>query len=298
MELPHPLRTPRSPVSRLRALLVALAVIPLALACTNVTSLDSASASSLRVNIFFTGALAPGENATVSVQVMDAHGDYVAFTGGQQFAIDGETIPEHDTGQHTPPTRTLMFGREAPGGSSYTFVYTDEHGRQTPVAIPGPRENFAILDPASGSAIHIPMPRGTGGQPVAAPGPYQPRPAELADAPLTVRYGLPYLPASLPPTLADGQPSRYAVDLRATGPCASQWPQCSEITSYPDTTAPTGTATIDDSSTIWGAGFETLAPGPGAIVASVRAGWDIPATGFLGCHVEFQDTVSEPITWE
>jgi hypothetical protein len=154
-----------------------------------------------------------------------------------------------------PPTRTLTFGREAPGGSFYTFNYTDEHGRQTTVAIPGPRENFTILEPAAGSTVPIPKPSGASGQPVATPDPYQPRPAELADAPLTVRYGPPYLPSSLPTALSTGQPSTYAVDVRAYGPCASQWPRCNGV--FSDNGPASGTATIDDSSAWWGAGFET-----------------------------------------
>jgi len=117
-----------------------------------------------------------------------------------------------------------------------------------------------------------------------------------------VRYGLPYLAASLPPNLDNRYPSdNYGVIVRATGPCASQWPQCNGVSfnGYnPDgSTAPTGTATLDDSSTRWGFGFETLAPGPGTIAASVHAGWELPGTGFLGCYVEFHDSVSEPVTW-
>jgi hypothetical protein len=281
---------------RLRALLAAIAVVPLVLACTRVTSLESAPASALRVTLFFHGALVPGQDATVGVQVRDDHSNFVEFTGGQRLSIDGVQTPKNATAL---PGLTLTVRRLAPGANFYHLVYTDERGRQTAVAIPGPRADFAILQPAAASRVPIPKAGGASGSPGPTPAPYSPRSPALTDAPLTVRYGLPYLPAGLPTSHVVGQPSRYIVRLYAHGPCTSQWPQCVGVvnaeTGSPH--APTGTATIDDSFSLWGSGFETFAPGAGVIGANVTVGWDVPSTGFLDCYVQFDDAVSVPLTW-
>jgi hypothetical protein len=132
------------------------------------------------------------------------------------------------------------------------------------------------------------------------PAPNTPRPPTLADTPLTVRYGLPYLPSDVAGRQAIGQPARYAVGPFAQGLCTSQWPHCAGVVSG-DTglghDVPTGSATIDDSSYLWGLGFETLAPGPGVIGAKVLVGWDVPSPGLLDCYVQFDDDTSAPITW-
>lgn len=292
--------TPRHlrPRLRLRALLAAIAVVPLVLACTSVTSLESAPAAALRVELLFLhGALVPGRDVSVRVRVRDEHGNFVAFTGGQRLSIDGVAIPKDATG---PGGLPLTIGREAPGASSYHLVYTDERGHQTAVAIPGPREDFAILQPAAGSRVPIPKPGGASGQPGAAPAPNPLRSPALVDAPLTVRYALPYLPGDVAGRPAVGHPSGYHVGPYAQGPCASQWPHCAGVVEALTTLgpeAPTGTATIDDSYYLWGSGFETFAPGPGVISAKVVVGWDVPSTGFQDCYVQFDDDTSVPITW-
>jgi hypothetical protein len=283
--------------TRLCCLLVVACAIPFVLACTQVTTLDKAPASALRIYVRFQGALVAGSLTTVDVNVSDDKGSQVAFTGGQRIAVDGVTIPEQDSGnQHAPPVRSATVGREAPGGS-YTLSYTDEHGHETIVAIPGPRENFALLDPAPGAHVPLPTPVGAGkGMPTppATPPPYQPRPPELADRPLTIRYGLPFLPDALPPGTGNF-PSRYQVRGDASGPCASKWPQYNGVRF--DASPPNGSFAIDDASFIYGAGFETLAPGPGTLWLAADATWYVPDSGFAQLNVEYFDTVIELITW-
>jgi hypothetical protein len=301
--------TPRHLIVRLRALLVAVALIPVLLACSNVTSLDSAPASALRITVLFAGALIPGATTTVTVSVDDAHRNPIVFTGGPRMSINGVAIPETD--QQMALSRTVTIPRVAAGTNAYTFVYDDGHGHRTEVLIPGPQADFALLQPAAGSQVPLPQPVGAGAggaggaQPAGSPDPYQIRPPDLADTPPTVRYGLPYLPSALPSsTSTANRDNQYFVNFDLSGPCATAWPHCNGVRSdigiaeiASSGVPPTGTWTIDDSSDVWGAGFETLAPGPGTFWANVDVGWDIPNTGFLNCFVQFSDSTQVPITW-
>jgi hypothetical protein len=289
---------------------VAAVLIPVILACTSVTALDRAPAPALRITVIFTGVLIPGATTSVTVLVNDAHNNPVAFTGGQRLTINGIMIPEQDSGQHTPPLRKVTVPRVVAGTNTYTFVYDDGRGHRTEVQIPGPRTDFAILQPAPGS--HVPLPRlvrarDTGGQPAATPVPYGPRPSALAHTPLTVHYALPFLPQDLRSsagTVPSINANLYTVNFLLNGVCASQWPRCSGIPSsvgqqgtVQAAAVPTGTWSIGDSGLIWGAGFETLGPGPGSINAGVRVGWNVPGTGFDSFYVEFGDSLRAPITW-
>jgi hypothetical protein len=286
----------------LRELLAALAVVPLMLACVRVTSLATAPAAALHVELLFHGALVPGRDVTVGVRVRDEHGSFVAFMGSQRLSIDGVEIPE---GAAALPDLTLTIARKAPGAGPYQLVYTDERGRRTAVAIPSPRADFAILQPAAGSRVLIPTPGGAGaaGRPGATPAPYSPRAPARADAPLTIRYAPPYLPGDVGGRQVRGHTAGYVKYVKrpyARGACASQWPRCAGVLYgvFPfGPAALTGTATIDDGTSPWGSGFETFAPGPGVVGASVTGGWHVPSTGFSDCYVQFDGDASVPITW-
>lgn len=294
----------RRAVSPWRAALVVIAVIPVILACASTArSLASAPASSLRVYIHFEQALVPGKSTKVTVIMEDEQGTYIKFTGDQKLSIDGAALD-------SPGSFFIAtIPRQAPGENVYTFIYTDEHGHQTVVHIPGPREDFVVLAPTAGSQVPLPRPVGTGGPAVPTPtpnkgpqsDPNQPRPPALGDAPLPVRHTLPYPIDSLPRAAGTAStPNRYQVGLSASGPasesCASAQIPCPPIFMYQD--PPTETTTIDDHSWPWGRGFETLAPGPGYITASVDVAWNMPQSGFFSCYVMFDtNAVSVPITW-
>jgi hypothetical protein len=301
---------------RLRNLVVAAVFIPVILACTNVTTLENPLASALQIYVHFSGALIPGTTTTVSVGVSDQYGNPVALKGSQRLTINGITIPEQDAGQiqRMGPPNPATIARVAAGANAYLFTYDDGHGHQTAVRIPAPRTDFALLQPAAGSQVPLPRPvqaRGTGGQPtatLATPVSGGPRPPALADTPLTMRYGLPYLLDDLPVSAStgDGYPAgldRYTIRFHLTGVCGSHWVYCGVFSVDGDATAthgrtvPTGTWSIDDRGTGWGSGFETLVAGPGAIEALADVQWQVPATGFNGFLVELSDTVRAPITW-
>ncbi len=285
----------RRAVSLWRPALIGLALLPvlLALACTNTVSLASAPAASLQVSIHFEHALVAGATTRVTVGIFTEPNTYVdQFTGGQTLAIDGVALR---------PGGSATIPRQAPGGVGfYTFTYTDEHGQQTVMHIPAPQVDFAVLAPTAGSRVLLPRPVGagrnrTGATPIPTPAdPSQPRPPQLADAPLTVRYTLPYPLASVPQDSNDSH--RYEVGVGAYAPA---WPACPPSVQNRLVVSPvSGTATIDDSSFAWGTGFETRAPGPRHIVASMGLHLHLPAPGFSAFTAFFDgDSVSVPITW-
>lgn len=257
-------------------------------------NLDKAPAASLRLYIIFSHALVPGPTTDVSVYINTAPNSYVQqFTGGQTLTIDGvsfgargsASIPRHPQG----------------GAGFYALTYTDEHGKQTIAHIPAPQTDLAILQPTPGGRVPLPrLAKTSHPQPVATlptypSDQYLPRPPELADTPLTVRYTLPYTPAS-PPDATGNATTSYDVLLSARSQCASGWPRCDPRIDVDEHT-PTGTVTFDDKSRPYGHGFETFATGPVTITASMEFRWRAPDSGFQSLDVNFyNNTASAPIT--
>lgn len=116
---------------------------------------------------------------------------------GQRLTCNGVLVRRPDTNAqgYGFPEGTVTVPRQPPGGR-YIFVYTDERGRQTTVVVPAPLMDFAITSLAASARVPIPR-RVDRGPTAATPTPGQPRPPELADAPLTVRYTVPYPADSL-----------------------------------------------------------------------------------------------------
>lgn len=275
----RPLVAVRRAGSRWRAALMALAVIPIILACASIAkSPASAPAASLQVKIHFERALVPGAVTAVAVLFTDKQGAYVNLTGNQKLTINGVALDL----RAAPYYAFSTIPRQSAGGNAYTVTYTDEQGRQTILHIPSPRQDFAILAPTAGSRASIPRPGG-------------------ASSPLTVRYTLPYAPDSLPqgPGRDISTPNLYQVQMAATGACTNARPGCTanvRLVQIPN--APTGAATIDGDVRPPGDGFETLAPGPGAISAGVNIAWNVLASGFLSCYVVFENNAADvPVTW-
>src|SRR5262249_41206399 len=278
-------------VSPWRIALVVIVTIPVLLACAqSAKSLASAPASSLRIYLHFEEALIPGDTVRVITEMKGEQRTAVKLTGGQTLAIDGAALDSSSF------TSGAMISRHTPGGTGYAFVYTDEHGHQTVVHVPAPREDFKVLSPTPGGLV--PLPRRIAGSDLSAPtptplngpqsNPNQPRPPAFADTPLTVRHTLPYLLDSLPQAPGSStRPNRYQLGLFVHAPppeaCATAPMACPPIFSQQDT--PTETTTLDDRSWSWGTGFETLAPGPGSITASVDISWNVPHSGFLSFYV-------------
>jgi hypothetical protein len=288
----------RRTASSWRVALVGLVLIPVILACTQSVRLDKAPATILRLELHFAHALVPGPTTEVTLSTFTDPNNYVeAFTGGQTLSIDGVTLGLHGT---------TTIPRQKPGGVGfYTLIYTDENGKQTVAHIPAPREDLAITQPTANSRVPLPRRVGAGSKkPAATPtpnndpsNPYQARPPQFADAPLTLHYSLPYLPESLLPDPYNR--NRYEVGVSVDAPCAPAWPGCLSPLQYGlPTSPPTGTATIDDSTWPWGRGFETRAPGPGQLSLSMNASWSVPDSGFGYLTLDFEDnSVNVPITW-
>src|SRR5437868_2564870 len=124
------------PTRRLRSLLFALLFVPVLLACGStsirVTQLDTAPAAALRLDVYFTGALVPGDNVKLNVAAHDSNDSNVSFTGSQGITVSGVSIPRiHD--QTFPNIASIP---QQPRGGSYTLVYTDEHGQKSSLTIP------------------------------------------------------------------------------------------------------------------------------------------------------------------
>jgi hypothetical protein len=258
----------------------------------------------------FDGALLPSAMAVIHVSV--SMGDYsVIFGAGQRLTCNGVFVTQPDTRTTVIGTLagTVTVPRQPPGGR-YTFVYTDERGRQTTAVVPAPRVDFAITSPAAGA--RVPIPRRVDRRPTAiTPTPNVSRPPELADAPLTVRYTVPYPAASLirvPTSNMDDPNMEDSVVASAHGACKEDVlkedipPECLQLHSDGQNATgvvdATGEATIADTHLPFGVGFENLAPGPGSVDVNMSVMWFLPATGFASFHVIFHDDASNPVTWE
>jgi hypothetical protein len=183
------------------------------------------------------------------------------------------------------------------------------------VHIPAPQADFAVLEPAPGSRVPLPRPGAAGGaRAMPTPTPNlggQSRPSALADTPFTVRYALPYPPASVlqgqtsteaPNQCPNNNCTRknlYVVRMFVFGGCSPTCPSAQTMCELQmaDQTAPTGSATIDDRGYPLGYGFERCGPGPGEIDMSTSIVWNLPSTLFWNVHVEFEGVTKAPITW-
>jgi hypothetical protein len=247
----------------------------------------------LYVYVSLQRALAPGPYTLVSVQMANRDGVGLVLTGREAVTVNGVAVPLQGKGA----ARATLIGRVAPGAGSYTLIYTDGQGRRTTVHIPGPQQEFAVLQPTPGE--HLALPALATAPAVPTPGPtLQPRPPSLAHLPLTVRTTLPFLPT--PPSAdAHAKLEHYSIAASALGPCAPGWSRCQPVITQAGEGAPfpTGTVTIDDRAAPWGDGFETLAPGTGEVEATVSATWTLDDVGFAQFSAQYFDLVNVPVLW-
>jgi hypothetical protein len=118
---PQPART-TSRLARIWTIVTLLASVLVMLACTQVTRLEKAPASNLRLEVLFQGGLTPGSQVTVAVTIVTSSAAWVEFAGHQKRTCNGVTIPEVDSAQHNaPPTRMAVVPRQ-PAAGAYTFV--------------------------------------------------------------------------------------------------------------------------------------------------------------------------------
>jgi hypothetical protein len=274
---------------------VSLALVVAAVAaCSSTTMPHDAPASSLYVYVSLQRALAPGPTTLVNVQMATKDGVGLVLTGREAVTLNGVAVPLQGEGA----VRATLIGRVAPGAGGYTLTYTDGQGRRTTVHIPGPQQEFAVLQPTPGAHLALPA-LATAAAAVPTPSPVlQPRPPLLAHLPLTVRTTLPFLPT---PSSADAHAKlgRYTIAASADGPCAPGWSRCQPIITQAGEgePLPTGTITIDDRAAPWGDGFKTLAPGTGEVEATVSATWTLDDAGFAQLSVEYFDVVTVPVLW-
>lgn len=282
------------------SLLAATCALPLLLGCLKLTTLTSAPAARLSLQATFDGALVPSAMTVISVYI-NLDSQPAILGAGQRLTCNGVLVRRPDTNAqgYGFPEGTVTVPRQPPGGR-YIFVYTDERGRQTTVVVPAPLMDFAITSLAASARVPIPR-RVDRGPTAATPTPGQPRPPELADAPLTVRYTVPYPADSL--TVEPNSTIEDAVVATAQGARKEGAPpECLQVQSdgYPSNGVvnATGEATVADTQLPYGVGFENLAPGPGSIDVKMYVMRYVPATGFASFHVFFRDDASIPVTWE
>jgi hypothetical protein len=286
---PHPAHTTRR-LARTWTTLTLLAAVLMMLACMSVAKLKAAPATNLNLSVVFEGGLAQVSKVKISVYITTTPNAWVQFAGHQKLSCNGVTIPEMDSGRsNDPPIRTVTIPRQPPGGA-YTFVYTDEGGRQTTVVIPTPQVDLAVTQPLANARIPIPKtPSPTGEQ-----NPELPRPESLASEPFQITYTVPFPIDALPVEDQKIPPIDQAF-VSITGSCRHGKPtECMLRGGGIDAS---GSATISDNYTPYGHGFENFAPGPGAVALNMTVLWNMPDTGFNSFRVQYEDGVSEPVTW-
>jgi hypothetical protein len=287
--LPRPARTTRQ-LARIWTALVLLAAVFVMLACMQVTRLEKAPASNLRLEVLFQGGLVSASQVKISVSITTNPNAWVEFAGHQKLTCNGVTIPEKDSGKSSdPPIRTVTIPRQPPG-DAYTFVYTDEGGRQTSVVVPAPQADLAVTQPVANARIPIPKTP----TPSEEQDPGLPRPESLASEPFQVTYTVPFPKDSLPKTSQD-LPEADGVSARVTGTCRKgPLSQCLLSQGLSDAT---GSVTITDKNLPYGYGFENLAPGAGSVEFGMEVSWYVPDSGFNSFRIRYQDGMSVPVTW-
>jgi hypothetical protein len=275
---PRPARTTRR-LARIWTIVTLLASVLVMLACMQVTRLEKAPASILRMEVFFQGGLVPASQVKISVSITTTPNAWVQFAGHQKLTCNGVTISEVDSGRsNDPPTRAATIPRQPPGGA-YTFVYTDEGGRQTTVVVPVPQADLAVNQPVANARIPIPKTP----TPTEEQDPGLPRPESLASEPFQVTYTVPFRKDSLPKTGQD-LPEADWVSARVTETCRKGTPsQCLLSQGLADAT---GSVTITDKNLPYGYGFENLAPGAGSVEFGMEVSWYVPDSGFKSARAQ------------
>jgi hypothetical protein len=104
----HPARTtPR--LSRIWTTLTLIAAVLMMLACMQVTTLKTAPASILRLEVLLDGGLAPTSQVKVAVTIITTSSAWVKFAGHQKLTCNGVTIPEVDSPQANEPPVQRWF---------------------------------------------------------------------------------------------------------------------------------------------------------------------------------------------
>jgi hypothetical protein len=78
--------------TRLWITLILLASILILLACMQVTKLERAPASILRLEVLFQGGLTQGSQVTIAVVITTTSNAWAQFAGHQKLTCDGVTI--------------------------------------------------------------------------------------------------------------------------------------------------------------------------------------------------------------
>jgi hypothetical protein len=207
----------------------------------------------------------------VIVVVTAGGANFVRFTNHQHLTVNGLEVPHKDSGSsREPPRRDVTLPRQPPGGA-YTFVYTDEQGRQTAAVVPAPPVDFTITEPAAGAQVQIPR---------------------LTSQTLTVHYTVPFPPASLPAAPATSQDRVVA---QANGNCKEHRRESSCLLIGGGADPVTGAVALGKFAAPYGYGFENLAPGPGSIQLVMTVSWYLPTAEFFSFRAIFQDTAAVPI---
>jgi hypothetical protein len=267
-----------------------LASVLLLLACMSVTKLKAAPATTLQLTVVLQGGLVSASQVKISVYITTTPNTWVQFAGHQKLTCNGVNIPEvASLISNGPPTRTVIIPRQPPGGS-YTFVYTDEGGRQTSVVVPAPQVDLAVTQPLANARTLIPKtPSPTGEVDTASS-----RPESLASEPFQITYTVPFPIDALPVEDQKIPPIDQAF-VWIQGSCRHGEP--AECMLGGDGIDASGSATISDKYTPYGHGFENFAPGPGDLRLNMSVRWKMPDTGFNSFGVQYEDGVSVPVTW-
>lgn len=314
------------------SLLIALLAVPIILACGNLPQkLTTAPASSLRLEITIHDSLelqqhnpaAPNPWVVVDVAVTLAgpqprYGG-ILLSGPHALTCNG--VPMLYGNSSSGEERIT---RQSPGGS-YTFVYTDEHGQRTTIAVRVPTGAFAVTAPAAGATITLPRqpsfgpsPTATGSAftvggselttlaaldatpvPPATPAPSatpipsglptpvgQVRPPQLvSQPPILIRYTMPAIPTN---AIATFQAGAYCGRNGA--------PSCG-ATIFGPALAASGAYALTDVDVAPGYGFEAFGPGPGELDARLTMGWPLPPVGFNAARVTFYEDETVQIVW-
>jgi len=273
-------------------------------------TLTNAPASALKLFIYISP---DSEKVKIEVSITDTSGNPVNLRNGQRITCNGVAFPSGQNGGSgtgaLPDEPVIELAPQPPSGD-YTFVYTDERGRQTKLVVPN--LPVQMLSPRAGDVVPIPQPASRiVGTPAATPTPL-PADQHLERAPdqtasLVVRYTLPALPSG-----AGAGVSAYARWSSAACPpdqsqCDNSAPcapsnQCGYI--RVDATAiqqadaaGTRTVTIADFAYLLGDGFESFQPEPGRIGLYSDIQWDAADSGFAGAHLAVDSRADAQITW-
>lgn len=168
-------RTGKTTRERLRALLLMLPLVGLALAIWACSAGSRAipppvthlPASQLRVLIQFEGQYDNSPNVQVVIHFYEAAtSKEVSVADKARLTCNGSDVKPNFTG-----AGLMRLCQRQPPGGAYRITYTDEHGVATTMVIPVPSGRFTILSPLAGSTVKIPT-----------------------NSALTVRYAIPIAP--------------------------------------------------------------------------------------------------------